>query len=128
MNLQLSHLSGIVDPQRPLSPLIYPDSKFYISKPLLDIFQDSAFSSKVTIHPDGQITFMGTEIEMKNLLAIVAESYLSEHTHKGEKRPMLVPHFSRYVHMGLFRLQYHIKTITIWVTLNYFFTVEINDQ
>lgn len=96
MGLQLS---GINIPQMSLHPLIYPNRTFYISKPLLDIFQDSALSSKFTVHLNGQVTFMGTEIEMKDFLAIVAESYVSKRTHNGEKQSMLVPHFSRYVHM-----------------------------
>lgn len=92
MGLQLS---GINIPQISLHPLVYPNRTFYISKPLLDIFQDSALSSKFTVHLNGQVTFMGTEIEMKDFLAIVAESYVSKHTHNGEKQSMLVPHFSR---------------------------------
>jgi len=96
MGLQLS---GTNIPQISLHPLIYPNRTFYISKPLLDFFQDSALSSKITVHLNGQVTFMGTEIEMKDFLAIVAESYLSKRTHNGEKQSMLVPHFSRYVHM-----------------------------
>jgi hypothetical protein len=99
MGLQLS---GIDTSQLPLPPLVYPNKTFYFSKPLLDIFQDSALRSKITVHPDGQVTFMGTGIEMKDLLAVVAESYLTEHTHKGEKQSMLVPHFSRYVHVDPF--------------------------
>ncbi|XP_058770207.1 uncharacterized protein LOC131643878 [Vicia villosa] len=89
MSLQLS----VIDiPQISLHPLIYPNRTFYISKPLLDIFQDSTLSSKITAHPDGQVTFMGTEIEMNDFLALVTESYLSK---SGEKQFMLVPHFSR---------------------------------
>ncbi|KAL9318388.1 hypothetical protein ACSQ67_014905 [Phaseolus vulgaris] len=84
-------LSGIDEPQKPLTPII-PKSKFFIPKLLLDIFQDSAFSSKVTVHPDGQVTFMGTAIEMKDLLSVVSDSYLLR---KGEKQFRLVPHFSR---------------------------------
>lgn len=98
MDLQLS---SIDEPQKPLTPLI-PKSKFFIPKLLLDIFQDSAFSSKITVHPDGQVTFMGTAIEMKDLLSVVADSYLLR---KGEKQSMLVPHFSRYKFVELFRTQ-----------------------
>ena len=90
-------LSGIDMPQISLPALIYPNKTFGISKSLIDIFQDSSLSSKITVHSDGQVTFMGTEIEMKDLLAVVAEAYLSEHRHKGEKQSMLVPHFSRLI-------------------------------
>lgn len=77
-------LSGIDIPQNSLHPLIYPNRKFYISKHLLDIFQDSALSSKITAHSDGQVIFMGIEIDMKDFLVLVTESYLSEITHRGE--------------------------------------------
>ncbi|KAK7392398.1 hypothetical protein VNO78_20837 [Psophocarpus tetragonolobus] len=90
-------LSGIDEPQTPLTPLI-PKCKFFIPKLLLDIFQDSAFSSKITVDPDGQVTFMGTAVEMKHLLSIVARSYLFR---KGEKQSMLVPHFSRMIINGV---------------------------
>ncbi|KAE9611500.1 hypothetical protein Lal_00011724 [Lupinus albus] len=88
-------LSGIDDPRQALASLLYPYSKSYNQKPSLDIFHDSALSSKISVHPDGQVTFMGTAVEMKNLLSVVAESYLTENSHKGEKRTILVPHFSR---------------------------------
>ncbi|KAL5069320.1 hypothetical protein RYX36_020207 [Vicia faba] len=113
MSLQLS---GIDIPQISLHPLIYPNRTFYISKPLLDIFQDSALSSKITAHPDGQVTFMGTEIEMKDFLALVAESYLSESTHKGEKQSMLVPHFT-WLNINEVEARSHPSTLDIHSTL-----------
>ncbi|TKY52591.1 hypothetical protein E2542_SST24113 [Spatholobus suberectus] len=112
MDLQLS---GIDEPQKPLTPLI-PKSKFVIPKLLLDIFQDSAFSSKITVHPDGQVTFMGTAIEMKDLLSIVADSYLSEHACQGEKQSMLVPHFSR-MSINEVEVRSHSSTLDIHSTL-----------
>ncbi|RYR71844.1 hypothetical protein Ahy_A02g006057 isoform C [Arachis hypogaea] len=45
----------------------------YTLKPLLDIFQDPALSSKIQVHPDGQVTFLGSAIEMKDFLSLVAE-------------------------------------------------------
>ncbi|GAU30720.1 hypothetical protein TSUD_39440 [Trifolium subterraneum] len=113
MGLQLS---GIDIPQLPLPPLVYPNKTFYFSKPLLDIFQDSALRSKITVHPDGQVTFMGTEIEMKDLLAVVAESYLTERTHNGEKQSMLVPHFSRLI-INEVEARSHSSTLDIHSTL-----------
>ncbi|XP_020212505.1 uncharacterized protein LOC109797029 isoform X1 [Cajanus cajan] len=94
-DLMKLQLSGINEPQQPLSSLIYPTGKFNIQKPLLHFVQDSALSSKIMVHPDGQITFMGTAIELKDLLSVVAESYLSKCSHKFGKQSMLVPHFSR---------------------------------
>lgn len=107
-DLMKLQLSGINEPQQPLSSLIYPTSKFDIQKPLPYFLQDSALSSKIMVHPDGQITFMGTVIQLKDLLSVVAESYSSKYSHKGEKPSMLVPHFSRYKYvdyLDLFKLQ-----------------------
>lgn len=107
-DLMKLQLSGIDEPQQPLSSgssLFYPNGKFDIQKPLLYFLQDSALASKITVHLDGQITFMGTEIQIKDLLSVVAESYLSKNLHKGEKHSMLIPHFSRYKYVDLFRLQ-----------------------
>ncbi|MED6181144.1 hypothetical protein PIB30_016900 [Stylosanthes scabra] len=91
-NLQLT---GIYKAQQRFSSPFWPNSEVYIPKPLLEFVQDSAITSKITVHPDGQVTFMGTAIEMKDFLAAVAESYLSENSHKGETKSMLVPYFDR---------------------------------
>jgi hypothetical protein len=107
-DLMKLQLSAIDEPQQPFSfdssSLLYLNDKFDIQKPLLYFLQDSALTSKITVHLDGQITFMGTEIQMKDLLSVVAESYLSKSLHKGEKHSMLVPHFSRYKFVHLFQL------------------------
>ncbi|KAK7285400.1 hypothetical protein RJT34_20170 [Clitoria ternatea] len=94
-DLMKLQLSGIHEPQQPLSSLIYPNRNFDIQKPLLYLHHDSALSSKITVHPDGQITFMGTAIELKDLLSAVAKSYISKSSHKGCTQSILVPHFSR---------------------------------
>lgn len=95
-DLMKLQLAGIGESQQPLSSLIYPTNKFIIQKLLLPLVQDSALSSKITVHPDGQITCMGTAIQLKDLLSVVAESYISKSSGKGEKQSMLVPHFSWY--------------------------------
>ncbi|KAF7818286.1 uncharacterized protein G2W53_023741 [Senna tora] len=93
MDLQLL---GTDVPQRALSTsLIYPNSQFDIQRFLLDFVGDSALRSNIIVHPDGIVTFLGTGSEMKDFLSIVAESYLSKKSHWGEKRSVLVPHFSR---------------------------------
>ncbi|XP_020959384.1 uncharacterized protein LOC107645363 isoform X1 [Arachis ipaensis] len=94
LDLTKLQLPGIDKAQRLSSPF-WPNSEFYIPKPLLEFVQDSAITSKITVHPDGQVTFMGSAIEMKDFLAAVAESYILENSHKGEKKSMLVPYFSR---------------------------------
>ncbi|KAK4281126.1 hypothetical protein QN277_012656 [Acacia crassicarpa] len=93
MNLQLL---GSDAPQKSFStPLIYPNSPIDIQKFLSDFIGDSAFSSDILVHPDGLVSFLGTGSEMKDFLSIVAESYLSKNSYKGEKHSLLVPHFSR---------------------------------
>ncbi|WVZ07982.1 hypothetical protein V8G54_021328 [Vigna mungo] len=94
--LKKLQLSGNGESQQPLSSLISPSNQFIIQKPLLRLVQASALSSKITVHPDGQITFMGTAIELKDLVSVVAESYLSKSSQKGEKQSMLVPHSNWY--------------------------------
>lgn len=98
LDLMKLQSSAIDEPQQQLScdsTLLYPNDKFDIKKPLLYFLQDSALTSKITVHLDGQITFMGTEIQMKDLLSVVAKSYLSKSLHMGEKHSMLVPQFRR---------------------------------
>lgn len=90
-------LLGIDVPHQPLSTsLLYPDNQFDIQKVLLDFVGDSTLSSNVIVHPNGQVTFLGTRSEMKDFLSIVAESCLSKYSHRGQKHSMLVPHFSWY--------------------------------
>ncbi|KAI9119381.1 hypothetical protein K1719_010056 [Acacia pycnantha] len=93
MNWQL--LGSDVPQQSFSTPLIYPNSPIDIQKFLLDFIGDSAFSSNILVHPDGLVSFLGTGSEMKDFLSIVAESYLSKNSYKGEKHYLLVPHFSR---------------------------------
>ncbi|CAK8542111.1 unnamed protein product [Lathyrus sativus] len=95
LDLTKLQLSAINEPQQPFSSdsssLLYLNDKFNIKKPLLYFLQDSALTSKVTVHLDGQITFMGAEIQMKDLLSVVAESYLSKSLHKGERKFVMYP-------------------------------------
>ncbi|CAI8592233.1 unnamed protein product [Vicia faba] len=120
LDLMKLQLSAINEPHQPFSSdsssLLYLNDKFNIKKPFLYFLQDSALTSKVTVHLDGQITFMGAEIQMKDLLSVVAESYLSKRLHKGEKLSVLVPHFSR-VNISEAEVQSHSSTMKIKSTL-----------
>lgn len=113
MKLQLSALDESRQPFSSDSSLFYPNDKVDIQKPLLYFLQDSALTSKITVHLDGQITFMGTEIQMKDLLSVVAESYLSKKLHKGEKHSVLVPHFNRYKYVNLFNMWMHSDSFLV---------------
>ncbi|EXB39325.1 hypothetical protein L484_025020 [Morus notabilis] len=81
-----------IDSQQQPSPLIYPST--YAQKPLLDFVGDLMGSSRITIHPDGRVSFNGTGTEVKDLLSVVAEFYLSKSSATWEKQSMLVPHYS----------------------------------
>ncbi|XP_042476681.1 uncharacterized protein LOC122058193 isoform X4 [Macadamia integrifolia] len=74
-------------------PFIYPNGDS-AQKPLLDFVGDLARGSKVTVQPDGRVLLAGTVVEMKDLLSVVAEFYLSKNTTKCRRQHMLVPHFT----------------------------------
>ncbi|XP_042517691.1 uncharacterized protein LOC122091691 isoform X2 [Macadamia integrifolia] len=76
-------------------PIFYPNGGYNVQKPLLDFVGDLVRSSKVTFHPDGRILLTGTGVEMKDLLSVVAEFYLSKSTTTFSRQPLLVPHFPR---------------------------------
>lgn len=86
-----------IDSHQPPPPFIYPDTELYAQKPLLDFVGDLVGSSGITIQPDGQVLFNGTGTEVKDLLSVVAEFYLSNNSSKWKKQSMLVPHYTRYV-------------------------------
>ncbi|RZC52408.1 hypothetical protein C5167_020833 [Papaver somniferum] len=75
-------------------PLIYPESKFFAPKPLLDFVGDLSSDSRIIIHPDGRVLFTGSGIEVKDLMSIIAEFYLSSTSTKRGEMPFLVPHFT----------------------------------
>lgn len=92
--------------QQPFAPsLIYPSCRLYAQKPLLDFVGNLARSSNVTVHTDGRVLFKGTEVEVKDLLSVVSEFYLSRNSPKWRKPSMLVPHYSRYGCLDLFCFQ-----------------------
>uniref|UniRef100_A0A5B7B7G1 Uncharacterized protein n=1 Tax=Davidia involucrata TaxID=16924 RepID=A0A5B7B7G1_DAVIN len=75
--------------------LIYPSREFYSQKPFLDLVGDLVRSSDITVHPDGRVSFIGAGSEMKDILSIIAEFYLSKNSTKWRKQSALVPHFNR---------------------------------
>ncbi|KAK1426689.1 hypothetical protein QVD17_15367 [Tagetes erecta] len=75
------------------SQLIYQNPEFDSQKPLMDFIGDLVRRSEITIHEDGQVTLAGTRTEMKDILAILAEFYLSKNSTNW--RNSLVPHFNR---------------------------------
>lgn len=65
------------------SPLIYPNLEFDSQKPLMDFVGDLVRRSEIT------------KTEMKNILSILAEFYLSKNSSNGRKQSTLVPQFNR---------------------------------
>lgn len=102
----LSELMGLQDlmfdvHQQSLSRLVYPSSKFDTPNLLVDFLGDMAHSSKLTVHPDGRVLLTGNGEEMKDILSVVAEFYLSKNLTICRKQSMLVPQFSRYGYLAL---------------------------
>lgn len=77
------------------STLIYPNGT-PLQKPLLDFMGDLTSSSKYTVHQDGRVSFTGTGMEVKDLLSVVAEFYISRNLPKWRKLSILVPQYKWY--------------------------------
>ncbi|XWS31618.1 hypothetical protein CRYUN_Cryun23aG0091800 [Craigia yunnanensis] len=100
--LDLSLLSDLIQPlmfgvhQQPYaSSLVYPSSKIDAQKPLPDFVGEMVRDSKITVNPDGRVVLASSGTEMKDILSVVAEFYLSSHSTKWRKHLALVPHFNR---------------------------------
>ncbi|KAI4319451.1 hypothetical protein MLD38_033048 [Melastoma candidum] len=76
----------------PFPSLVYPGSD---NKPISDIIGDLVFNSKIIIDPEGRVVVTDTGVEMKDLLSIVAEFYLSRNVVKNRKISMPIPYFDR---------------------------------
>lgn len=99
MTMDLSQRPLFPD-QKPHFPEIdaqieYPSSEFDSPKPLVDFVGDLVRRSEITVHPDGRVTISGTGTEMKDVLSILAEFYLSKNSVKWRKQSLLVPQFNR---------------------------------
>ncbi|KAJ9187678.1 hypothetical protein P3X46_003104 [Hevea brasiliensis] len=79
--------------QQPCASLVYPSGKCDAAKPLVDFVGDMALSSKITVHPRGRVLFIGSGSEMKDILSIVAEFYLTKNSAKWTKQSVLLPQF-----------------------------------
>ncbi|XVF32634.1 hypothetical protein REPUB_Repub17cG0099200 [Reevesia pubescens] len=100
--LDLTFLSDLIQPlmfgvhQQPYaSSLIYPSSKIDAQKPLPDFVGEMVINSKITVNPDGRVVLTSTGTEIKEILSIVAEFYLSSNSTMWTKQLALVPHFNR---------------------------------
>ncbi|KAI7752367.1 hypothetical protein M8C21_032630 [Ambrosia artemisiifolia] len=75
------------------SQLIYQNLEFSSRKPLIDLVGDLVRNSELTIHEDGQVSLAGTRTDMKDMVSILAEFYLSKNSTNWRKS--LVPQFNR---------------------------------
>ncbi|KAK5774324.1 hypothetical protein F383_07346 [Gossypium arboreum] len=97
----LSDLMGLqplmfgVHQQPYASSLIYPSSKIDYQVPLPDFLGEMIHYSKITVNSDGQVVLTATGTEMKDILSIVAEFYLSSNSTKSRNQFSLVPYFDR---------------------------------
>ncbi|TYG39315.1 hypothetical protein ES288_D12G006600v1 [Gossypium darwinii] len=97
----LSDLMGLqplmfgVHQQPYASSLMYPSSKIDYQVPLPDFLGEMIHYSKITVNPDGQVVLTATGTEMKDILSIVAEFYLSSNSTKSRNQFSLVPYFDR---------------------------------
>lgn len=82
--------------QQPTASLFYPNCELFSQKPPMDFVGDLACGPKFAAHQDGRVVFMGTGMEAKDLLSVVAEVYLSRNSPKWRKPSMLVPQYNRY--------------------------------
>ncbi|XP_030443273.1 uncharacterized protein LOC115665539 isoform X2 [Syzygium oleosum] len=82
----------------PIIPsLVYPNFQFSTQNTLSDFMGDLVRNSKITIDSDGRVLIADSGTEMKDLLSIVAEFYLSRNLTQGRKLSMPVPYFSRKI-------------------------------
>lgn len=75
--------------------LLFPSSKIYSEKPLMDMVGDLDYKSELMFYFDGQGA--GDRIETMDIHSIIAELNLSKNSTKRRNQSMLVPQFERYV-------------------------------
>lgn len=95
--LKTQHCRGPV-----ATSLIFPSCEFDAPEPIMDFVGELIRSSKITIHPDGQILLTETGTKIKDLLSVVAEFYLSKNSLSWSRQSILVPKYDRYVFLCLF--------------------------
>ncbi|OMO77789.1 hypothetical protein CCACVL1_14827 [Corchorus capsularis] len=91
--MELQPLMFGVHQQPYASSLIYPSTIPDAHKLLPDFVGEMLRDSKITVNPDGQVVLTGSGTEMKDILSIVAEFYLSSNSTRWRKQLALVPHF-----------------------------------
>lgn len=81
---------GMDDPEQ----FLHPQRQLYASKSLLEFVGNLSGTSTITVHPNGSVLFSGNGNEVKDLLSVVEEFYLTKRLLNG-KKAMVVPYFTR---------------------------------
>ncbi|KAL4588201.1 hypothetical protein LXL04_001083 [Taraxacum kok-saghyz] len=77
------------------SHLLYPNPEFESQKPIMDFVGDLVRNSEITINEDGHVSFTGSKTDMKDILSVLAEFYLSKNSNSSRRQSTLIPHFNR---------------------------------
>ncbi|PWA45635.1 hypothetical protein CTI12_AA515900 [Artemisia annua] len=80
------------------SQLVYPNPEVGSREQLIDFVGDLVRRSEITVHEDGQVSLTGKRREMKDILSVLAEFYLSKSSTNTRKQTV-IPYFDRpYFH------------------------------
>ncbi|XP_076917816.1 uncharacterized protein LOC143578016 [Bidens hawaiensis] len=94
---------SVLDMGQMNSQLIYQDSDFDSRERLIDFVGDLVRRSEITVHEDGRVSLMGMRTEMKDILSVLAEFYLSKSSTTWRKS--LVPQFNRLDYASALELE-----------------------
>lgn len=78
------------------SQLVYPNPEVGSRERLIDFVGDLVRRSEITVREDGKVSLSGTRREMKDILSVLAEFYLSKSSTNTRKQTV-IPYFDRYV-------------------------------
>ncbi|KAL8167687.1 hypothetical protein V2J09_009186 [Rumex salicifolius] len=71
----------------------YPNGTIHAQECLQNFMDDFLHHPDMSINPDGKISFVGSAIEMRDLLSVLAEFYLPKGSARWSRQMMLVPQF-----------------------------------
>ncbi|PWA59258.1 hypothetical protein CTI12_AA393190 [Artemisia annua] len=74
------------------SQLVYPNPEVGSREQLIDFVGDLVRRSEITVHEDGQVSLTGKRREMKDILSVLAEFYLSKSSTNTRKQTV-IPYF-----------------------------------
>lgn len=94
-SVDLQAITNELVSQKVTSSLFHPNGELYSQQPLGVFIGNLAQDSKITIYPDGRVEFTGSGSDVKDLLSMVAEFYLSRNSTNWRTQSLLVPHFNR---------------------------------